>query len=139
MPKGGRKRTFFRGKVAQLVRAHGSYPCCRGFNSPPCYQIYKKSPILRAFFVSKNPPESPQIRFSHIHPLSSDPPGCKNCGTDGADQENVLSQKPLISCGFEAVFREPGCALRSVAAPGFERLLFKKTEIRNFPAAEVLE
>ncbi len=28
------------GKVAQLVRAHGSYPCCRGFESPPCYHFY---------------------------------------------------------------------------------------------------
>ena len=27
------------GGVAQLVRAHGSYPCCRGFKSPPRYHL----------------------------------------------------------------------------------------------------
>lgn len=30
-----------RGKVAQLVRALGSYPSCREFKSPPCYQIFQ--------------------------------------------------------------------------------------------------
>ena len=28
------------GKVAQLVRACGSYPQCRGFNSLPCYHFF---------------------------------------------------------------------------------------------------
>ena len=40
------------GKVAQLVRACGSYPQCRGFKSLPCYQNMTGSPgISRASFV----------------------------------------------------------------------------------------
>lgn len=38
------------GKVAQLVRALGSYPSCREFKSPPCYQMFQGALLsLRSF------------------------------------------------------------------------------------------
>ena len=45
------------GKVAQLVRSYGSYPLCREFISPPCYQLTMAVPDsylepLRRFSIS---------------------------------------------------------------------------------------
>jgi hypothetical protein len=39
----------FQGKVAQLVRAHGSYPCGRRFKSSPCY-LQITTALVRAVF-----------------------------------------------------------------------------------------
>ena len=38
-----------RGGIAQLARARGSYPRCRGFESPSRY--YKKTGLLSGFFI----------------------------------------------------------------------------------------
>lgn len=43
---------FFYGDVAQLARAHGSYPWCREFESPRRYHIcVPKSCKSRLFFI----------------------------------------------------------------------------------------
>ncbi len=43
------------GEVAQLVRACGSYPQCRGFNSLPRYQDYPKAlQFLQSLFFCLN-------------------------------------------------------------------------------------
>ena len=45
-------KLFFYGDVAQLARAHGSYPWCREFESPRRYHIcVSKSCKSRLFFI----------------------------------------------------------------------------------------
>ena len=58
------------GKVAQLVRACGSYPQCRGFKSLPCYQKNTSGSGLSraAFFVMGLQPVSTVAR-NEEHPL----------------------------------------------------------------------